>query len=391
MEDTTDEKLTKLKSYFPEVSNETLLELLVSCSGDTSRVLDLLEVNKEETCKGNLCARSQSKRVNYQTTLKRFVVDSECDDHEHKQKGKIPRMLDSTIKGRTYHLYDPDMVNRHLPCTFHLDVFPKELADRLLTVLLKDSKEWTSRSFYMFERLVKSHHSTALYSDRNEFTTKDATYNGLPAAKIRPFNDGLKQARDIIQDIVNEEIIKRGLAKYQYSGEWVSDIAVCNGYNGSEETVGYHSDQMTHLGPHCVIASVSLGTTREFRLKDRHDRDTSTFSIHVPHNSMVIMHAGCQEEYKHSLVPSACPITPHPISGDVRINITFRMYLDDFKTNKLPHCDCGFPMLLRTNISKERNYRHIWQCSASYNDGKGCSKIIWPKFKENACSNDADR
>jgi hypothetical protein len=363
--ETTEEKITKLQSSFPESSVEALLELLVSCEGDTERVKELLGVKKN------------GRGISVQSTLKRFMTPAVGEDK------RVFKHLDTGIKGKTYHVYDPDEVKKLLPCTFHLKLFPKELADKLLQGLLKDSESWKSREFYLFERKVRSHHTTALYAEAEGFTTEDATYNGLPAMHVYPFSKELVEARNIIQDIVNEEIIKRGLAKYQYPGEWVSGIAVCNKYEGREETVGYHSDQMTHLGPHCVIASVSLGATREFRLKDRHDREKSTISIHVPHNSMVIMHAGCQEEYKHSLVPTTDAITPHPLSGTARINITFRMYLDDFKTERLPRCECDYPMLLRTTIARDHNYKYIWQCSGAYNNGTGCSKIIWPSFKEN--------
>ena len=32
-------------------------------------------------------------------------------------------------------------------------------------------------------------------------------------------------------------------------------------------SVGYHSDQLTYLGPHAVIGSLSLGVAREFRVR----------------------------------------------------------------------------------------------------------------------------
>lgn len=52
-------------------------------------------------------------------------------------------------------------------------------------------------------------------------------------------------------------------------------------------------------------------------------------SIHLPHNSLLVMHAEMQEEWKHSIHPAKA-IDPHPVSGNTRINITYRYYRDAF-------------------------------------------------------------
>lgn len=52
-------------------------------------------------------------------------------------------------------------------------------------------------------------------------------------------------------------------------------------------------------------------------------------SIHLPHNSLLVMHAEMQEEWKHSIHPAKA-IDPHPVSGNIRINITYRCYRDAF-------------------------------------------------------------
>lgn len=52
-------------------------------------------------------------------------------------------------------------------------------------------------------------------------------------------------------------------------------------------------------------------------------------SIHLPHNSLLVMHAEMQEEWKHSIHPAKA-IDQHPVSGNIRINITYRYYRDAF-------------------------------------------------------------
>src|ERR1700753_3009906 len=122
-------------------------------------------------------------------------------------------------------------------------------------------------------------------------------------------------------------------------------------------SVGYHTDQLTYLGPRAVIGSISLGVAREFRVRkivardgDQDLSDTSKrsnepkrdradlegqISIHLPHNSLLVMHAEMQEEWKHSIAPAQV-IDPHPIAGNKRINITYRCYKEHLNPKYTP-------------------------------------------------------
>ena len=119
--------------------------------------------------------------------------------------------------------------------------------------------------------------------------------------------------------------------------------------------VGYHSDQLTYLGPRAIIGSISLGVAREFRVRKIVARDEQEdegaprteradaegqVAIHLPHNSLLVMHAEMQEEWKHSIHP-ATSIDPHPIAGNRRINITYRNYRENFHPKYTPKCKCG--------------------------------------------------
>lgn len=159
-----------------------------------------------------------------------------------------------------------------------------------------------------------------------------------------------------VQAAVNQEIAARikhhypdgKKLKYQSPVEWIPNAAFVNCYKGGAESVGYHSDQLTYLGPRAVIGSLSLGVAREFRVRkivarDEEDKKTGKdppreymradaegqVSIHLPHNSLLVMHAEMQEEWKHSIHP-ATVIDPHPIAGNKRINITYRHYRESF-------------------------------------------------------------
>lgn len=365
----TETKITQIRSQH-QITEEAALELLISCDGDVPRVMALLGPDAAElSATESKCTTSKSA---YQATLKRFV-------DPQSNAFKKPRL---DIKGRTVHVYDPEQVYSVVPsCTMRLGVFPHNLADELLEFLLKDSDSWSKNEFYMFDRQVASHHTSSFYTDNETVLKKGATYNGKTTKNMRPLNEAMRRSRDIIEDIVNSEIKYRGLAKYQYPGRWTCDVVLTNRYNGPNESVGYHSDQLTHIGPDCVIASVSLGVTREFRLKNKHDSSASTVSIHVPHNSLIIMHAGCQELYKHSIVPYSRHLDTHPIAGQNRINLTYRMYLPEFAADRIPKCECNYPMILRTTIAKNcGDYKYLWQCAGLYRSGHTCNKIVSPDF-----------
>lgn len=110
--------------------------------------------------------------------------------------------------------------------------------------------------------------------------------------------------------------------------------------------MGYHCDQLTYLGPRAVIGSLSLGVAREFRVRKIVARDEADpkaksplrpdngradaegqIAIHLPHNSLLVMHAEMQEEWKHSIHPAPV-IDPHPIAGNKRINSKSCRYPD---------------------------------------------------------------
>lgn len=348
---------------------------------DSSCSNDLLEMSLWEH---SLLQKKQGS--GRQVTLRNFIqkdVDEDSNSSKPDKKptkSNISNQMRLSSPAKTLHLYDPEDVARYLPCTMHLQIFPPSLANRLLEFLIKESDSWDPNQFYMFDRAVSSPHTTSFYTNDYElYKSKSASYNGVQIKNPRLFNDDMREACKLVERVVNQEIKKRGLRKYQYPGKWTTNAAVCNRYNGAKESVGFHSDQLTHLGPHCVIASVSLGVTREFRLKERlyqTKEGTSTkktgpgISIHLPHNSLTIMHAGCQEEYKHSLMPGS-KIDVHPIGKNMRINITYRMYLKEFEIQKNPTCFCKRPMILRTMAADSqeedgKKYKYMWMCGSSY-------------------------
>ena len=195
-----------------------------------------------------------------------------------------------------------------------------------------------------------------------------------------------------VQEAVNSEISKRirhfypegKKLQYQSPRTWTPNAAFVNCYKGGNESVGYHSDQLTYLGPRAIIGSISLGVAREFRVRKIVARDDEgAFSskdgradaegqvaIHLPHNSLLVMHAEMQEEWKHSIAPAQV-IDPHPIAGNKRINITYRHYPESFHPKYTPRCRCNVATVLRcVQRKKETRGRYMWMCHAGNTPGK---------------------
>jgi len=97
---------------------------------------------------------------------------------------------------------------------------------------------------------------------------------------------------------------------------------LANLYRDGRDAMGWHSDDEPELGAQPVIASISLGATRRFRLRRRWPRGArptpvDTLALPLAHGSLLCMAGDTQRLYQHDLPKSAAVTTP-------RINLTFR-------------------------------------------------------------------
>ncbi|GAB4566073.1 MAG: alpha-ketoglutarate-dependent dioxygenase AlkB [Haliangiales bacterium] len=95
------------------------------------------------------------------------------------------------------------------------------------------------------------------------------------------------------------------------------NTALANLYRDGRDTVGWHADDEPELGTNPVIASVSLGATRDFRLRHKTRRDLAAHTIALTHGSLLLMSGATQTCWEHC-VPRRQRVT------EARINITFR-------------------------------------------------------------------
>ncbi len=94
-----------------------------------------------------------------------------------------------------------------------------------------------------------------------------------------------------------------------------------NYYRDQDDSMGMHADDERELGRQPSIASLSLGATREFRLKHRFDRDRPTIRLPLPSASLLLMRGDTQRYWKHGIARQREPC-------GARINLTFRRIVD---------------------------------------------------------------
>lgn len=408
-EDSTDVKLAILSSLHLDRSQEDLLELLLSCDGSVERALDAIS-----DAANDAPPRKKSGAIGYQSALSFGRNPSIAG----------PSVQKLTRKGKTLHLYRPEDIAAHTPCSIVHNFLPSELADELLAELLPEVPSYTSATFRLFDNVVKSPHTASFYVDPAMLADQRHTYlyNGSYLSDVREILPVMRRVSSCVREAVNKEIASRiethypngQKLRYQSPAEWQPNAAFVNCYDGPAQSVGYHSDQLSYLGPRAVIGSLSLGVAREFRVRKIVPPDTPPTSpgqalanrrtqgdqqgqiaIHLPHNSLLVMHAEMQEEWKHSVAP-AQSIDPHPIAGNKRINITYRWYREEFHPQFTPRCKCGTPTVLKcVQKRKETRGKYMWMCQVGSraeakndtevkapDDAQGCGYFEWADFTD---------
>lgn len=102
-------------------------------------------------------------------------------------------------------------------------------------------------------------------------------------------------------------------AQAQFNG------CLLNLYRDGDDRMGWHADDEAEIDQSQPIASLSLGSTRDFLFRHRSD-PTKRAAIPLADGDLLIMHPGCQGQWMHS-VPQRRKVKT------MRINLTFRHFL----------------------------------------------------------------
>lgn len=171
----------------------------------------------------------------------------------------------------------------------------REEADQLKENLLQTAP-WEQRTQKMYDKTVITPRLTAWYGDSQYNESADRnTSNG------NPWTPELLNLKERIEKEFG----------YRFNG------VLLNLYRDQNDSVAWHRDKESRYGKRPVIASISLGQSRnfDFRKKDHHQ---SKYSLPLPNGSLLIMKGDLQENWEHRIAKSTKPMMP-------RINLTFRL------------------------------------------------------------------
>lgn len=95
------------------------------------------------------------------------------------------------------------------------------------------------------------------------------------------------------------------------------NAVLLNLYRNGQDSVAWHSDKTDKSGINPIIASVTFGETRLFRLRHKFNKDIPQVEIPLHHGSFLLMAGTTNSFWQHQVPKTAREVLP-------RINLTFR-------------------------------------------------------------------
>ena len=171
------------------------------------------------------------------------------------------------------------------------------IADTLFQELL-ESKHWNQQNVVIYGRRLLTPRLTWWMGDSDALYL----YSGI-LNKPSPWTKGIKDLVFRLQDLTNHRF----------------NSVLLNLYRDGNDYMSWHSDNEPELGKMPVIASISLGATRQFKFRKK-SRDANEKSISIPlaHGTLLVMDGLTQQHWEHS-VPKETRVK------SARINLTFRL------------------------------------------------------------------
>lgn len=183
-----------------------------------------------------------------------------------------------------------------LNVSIHRNVFgrqrSKELFDKLTLC-----DHWKQETIFIAGRDIPIPRLTAWYGDEG----RGYSYSGIKLEPLPWKSDML-----IIKEIVEEK------------SAMTFNSALLNMYRTGSDSVAWHADDEPELGEDPIIASLTFGATRTFKLKEVATGDV--VDIPLENDMLLLMGSGVQKNWIHSIPKTKRSVGP-------RINITFRNIL----------------------------------------------------------------
>jgi len=92
---------------------------------------------------------------------------------------------------------------------------------------------------------------------------------------------------------------------------------LANLYRNEQDGMGWHSDDERELGNTPLIASLSLGETRTFKMRHKDRKELKPLSLALTDGSLLIMSGETQKFWRHA-------VNKESKAKNARINLTFR-------------------------------------------------------------------
>jgi len=174
------------------------------------------------------------------------------------------------------------------------DFLSPEEAGSLFKVLL-DTIEWKEAYLEIYGKRHLLQREIAWYGDAD----KTYKYSGLTLNPL-PWTNELFRLKEKVEAATGE----------------VYNTVLLNKYRHGNDKVAWHSDHEKEFGRKTTIASISLGMTRHFDVRNKKDK-AHKFRIDLHSGSLLIMKGEFQHHWEHQ-VPRQKNLT------GIRINLTFR-------------------------------------------------------------------
>lgn len=164
---------------------------------------------------------------------------------------------------------------------------------------LKDNLDWEQGKIKLFGKEILEPRLTVFFSNPGILYTYSKR-----ALEGKPWPKEISQIKKSIEKVSGNDF----------------NTCLINRYRNGTDNMGWHSDNEKELGPFPVIASLSLGETRDFQIKSKVD-SKQKLQIKLNNGDLLIMKAGFQEKFLHQ-IPKRKRI------DNERINLTFRKVLE---------------------------------------------------------------
>ncbi|MGI9280843.1 MAG: alpha-ketoglutarate-dependent dioxygenase AlkB family protein [Endozoicomonas sp.] len=191
-------------------------------------------------------------------------------------------------------------VNIHVPdaqLNFWPDLISAQDGESYFQQLLSDT-QWRQDKITLFGRLFDLPRLQAWHGDQGMIYR----YSGLELSP-EPWNPVLLALKEAVEQACQTSF----------------NTVLLNLYRDGSDSNGWHSDDEKELGEQPVIASLSLGQERRFRLKhkDGKSRGIQPLSLDLPSGSLLVMSGSTQSCWQHCIPKTSRTVSP-------RINLTFR-------------------------------------------------------------------